>query len=150
MGLKLNNTNLSNLIAKDYNSSQTNNTTTNVDNDNNLKIEEKFVKYCTIKTNSTISFKNKNNININTIENAFIASYNNTKQECENSNNQESAMLQNLSTSPVFNDNAIKFYNKVANYVDSQKIEDNTTTSDALCITIYIELGIIFICLIIT
>ena len=149
MGLKLNGTNLSDLIAKDYNSSQTNNTTTNVDNDNNLKIEEKFVKYCTIKTNSTISFKNKNNININAIENGFIASYNNTKQECEITNNQESAMLQNLSTSPVFNDNAIKFYNKVANYVNSQKIENKTSTSSFLSVIIYIEFGIISICLII-
>ena len=102
-----------------------------------------------INTNSIITFNDKNNVNVNKIQNTFIPIYNNTTQEYEVISKQEGAVLTNLTTSPVFNDNAVKFYNKVANYVDSQKIEDNIGTSDFLECLNSIKLVIILVCLVV-
>ena len=54
MRLQLNGTNLSDLIAKNKDDLQTNNTTTNLDNDDNLKIENNVLKLDVLKDRTSI------------------------------------------------------------------------------------------------
>ena len=142
IGLQLNGTNLSDLLDK-QNKSQDNQAANKLINpDDNLKIEEKFVKYCTINAISTIVFAN-NNVSNNKIQNTFISSYNNTDDKCEIHNIQEETDLNNIGASSIFNDTAVTFYNNVADYINSQEIEDKFITSDKTSDVVRIELLIV-------
>ena len=141
MGLQLNGTNLSDLLDKQK-KSQDNQSVDNTNKpDANLKIEEKFVKYCTISAISTVKFVN--DWNNNNIQNIFTATYSNTQQECEISNKPKETELNDIGTSLTFNDNAKHFYDNVAKYINTQEIADKFIVSDNTSNIIEIELWIL-------
>ena len=143
MGLQLNGNNLSTLINKQKNNQSTNEG--NSVDDNDLKIEEKFVKYCTINAVSTVKFiKVGNN---NNIQNIFTATFNNANQKWKVIEKQEEAELNNVGTTFAFNDKAVSFYNNVADYVNTQKIEDESVKSDNNSNKIQIEL-VVALCIV--
>ena len=118
IGLQLNGTNLSDLLDKKTNLQD--NQSTNIDD--NLRIEEKFVKYCNIDTNANVSFFD-NTVSKNSIQTDFIASFtNNTNSKCKV---ETKSNMNNIGPSKNFSDNAINFYKQVADYVDAGKIEKN-------------------------
>jgi hypothetical protein len=118
IGLQLNGTNLSDLLNKKANL-QDSQSAINTDNDDNLRIEEKFVKYCNIDTIANVSFSD-NEITKNTIQNDFVASFtnsNNMQYNVETKSN-----MNNIEPSKIFSSNAVDFYKQVADYVDTGKI----------------------------
>jgi hypothetical protein len=118
MGLQLNGTNLSDLLNK-QNDSQDNQSADDANNDEKLKIEEKFVKYCDINSIANVSFSD-NEISKNTIQNDFVASFtnsNNMQYNVETKSN-----MNNIEPSKIFSSNAVDFYKQVADYVDTGKI----------------------------
>jgi hypothetical protein len=137
IGLQLNGTNLSDLLNKKTNLQDNQSTNT----DDNLKIEEKFVKYCNINSNSIVSFSD-NEISNNTIQNSFTVAFtnsNNIQYKVETKSN-----INNIGPSKIFSNNAIKFYKQVANYVDSKKILDETESLHIFTNLINIQFYILF------
>jgi hypothetical protein len=135
IGLQLNGTNLSDLLNKD-NYSQDDQQANNANNDDNLKIEEKFVKYCDISAISVISFdKNLYNNNIQT--KFSVSSVNTSDQQC---NINIESDLNNVGPSENFVNVALDSYKKVVNYIDSQKILDEAEKLDELSVAIQIQL----------
>ena len=143
LGLQLNGTSLSNLLDKQKKSLD-NETIDNTNNlDDNLKIEEKFVKYCTISAISTITFNDKKSITKNNILNTFVISYKNTEQDISVAD--KTIELNDVSASTLFLNTAIEFYKNVANFVDTQKITRKIDSSKKLSLTIKIEIGIMVV-----
>ena len=134
IGLQLNGTNLSDLLNK-HNNSQDNQQANNANNDDNLKIEEKFVKYCDISAISVISFDD--NLYNNNIQTKFSVSSVNTSQQC---NINIESDLNNVGPSKNFINVALDSYKKVVNYIDSKKILDEAEKLRSLSIAIEIEL----------
>jgi hypothetical protein len=120
IGLQLNGTNLSDLLNKKTNL-QDSQSAINTDNDDNLRIEEKFVKYCNIDTIANVSFSD-NEIGKNTIQNDFVASFTNSNNMQYNV--EAKTNMNNIGPSKNFSNNAVNFYEKVADYVNSEKILD--------------------------
>jgi hypothetical protein len=121
IGLQLNGTNLSDLLNKKTNL-QDSQSAISTNNDDNLKIEEKFVKYCNIDTIANVSFSD-NTVSKNSIQTDFIASFaNNTDSKCKV---ETKSNMNNIGPSKNFSDNATIFYKKVADYVNAGKIEKN-------------------------
>jgi hypothetical protein len=120
IGLQLNGTNLYDLLNnKSYLQDRKSAIKSNYDN--NLKIEEKFVKYCDISTIANVAFSD-NNLSNNTIQNDFTASFINTGSKYKVATKSN---MNNIGPSKNFSKNAINFYKQVADYVDAAKIEKN-------------------------
>ena len=140
IGLQLNGINLLDLLSKKPNL-QDSQSINNANNDANLKIEEKFVKYCNIETNANVSFFD-NDISKNTIQNSFSATFtnsNNIQYKVETKSN-----MNNIQPSKSFSNNAVNFYKQVANYVDSKKILDDIESCHWLTKLINVEMAILF------
>ena len=151
IGLQLNGINLSDLLDKKTNL-QDSQSAIKAINDNNLKIEEKFVKYCNINTIANVSFL-ENTLSNNTIKNDFIASFINTKVQY---NVETKSNMNNIGPSKIFSNNAVNFYKQVVNYVDARKIEKNIEEwhlfSQIIQIELYILMGfcvLLLICIIV-
>jgi hypothetical protein len=119
IGLQLNGTNLSDLLNK-QNNLHDNQSANDTNNDDNLKIEEKFVKYCDINALANVSFSD-NTVSKNSIQNNFTVSLTNTDTKCDV---EIKSNVSNIGPSKIFTNNAVNFYNQVVNYVDSKKILD--------------------------
>jgi hypothetical protein len=76
IGLQLNGINLLDLLNKKTNL-QDSQSAINVNNDDNLGIEEKFVKYCNVNTIANVTFFD-NDISKNTIQNDFVTGFTNS------------------------------------------------------------------------
>jgi hypothetical protein len=140
IGLQLNGTNLSDLLNEKTNL-QDSQSAINTDNDDDLRIEEKFVKYCDISTIANVSFSD-NNLSNNTIQNDFIVSFvnaNNIHYKIDTKSN-----MNNIGPSKMFFNNAVNFYKKVVDYVDAGKILNKTESLHSLSNAIKVELTILF------
>ena len=139
IGLKINDTNLCDLINKQDDQSANQSDTTLIDEDDNLKIEEKFVKYCTVNTISTITIHDKKSFTKNNILNTFAIKYSNCNQMDEIIVNQKEAELKDVNPSTSFLNTAIASYQEVADFVDTQEITNAADSSKKLSLTIKIE-----------
>jgi hypothetical protein len=137
IGLKLNNINLSDLLNKQKNLQDNQST-----NDDNLTIEEKFVKYCDINANTIVKFNDTTDISKNNITNKFINVYKNTNLPNEVKIEQD-LQSSNITKSKNFANNAVLFFNNTVNFVDTNKIATNVDTSAGLSTAVNVENWII-------
>jgi hypothetical protein len=140
IGLQLNGNNLSDLLNKQKNL-QDNQSTNNI-NDDNLSIEEKFVKYCDINANAIVKFNDTTNINKNNITNNFISAYKNTNLPDEIKIEQHFES-NNITKSKNFINNAVLFFNNIVNFVNTNKIATEVDSSAKLTTTVNVEILII-------
>jgi hypothetical protein len=141
IGLKLNNINLSDLLNKQKNL-QDNQSTNDINNDDNLTIEDKFVKYCDINANTIVKFNDTTDISKNNITNKFINVYKNTNLPDEVKIEQD-LQSSNITKSKNFANNAVLFFNNTVNFVDTNKIATNVDTSAGLSTAVNVENWII-------
>ena len=139
IGLQINDTNLCDLLSKQDDKSTNQSDTTLNGEDTNLKIEEKFAKYCTVNALSTVTFGNNQN---NNIQNTFAIKYSNCNQMDEIIVNQKETELNGVSPSTSFLNTAIEAYKKIAKFVDTQKITKAADSSKKLSTALKVEFTI--------
>ena len=137
IGLQLNGNNLSDLL-NEQKKLQDDQSTNNI-NDDNLTIEEKFVKYCDINANAIVKFNDTTNISKNIITNNFISVFKNTNLPDEVKIEQD-LQSNNITKTKNFTNNAILFFNNIVNFVDTNKITTEVDSSTKLSGTINAEI----------
>ncbi len=143
-GLKVNNINLSTLIKQENKNRKeqlnvvfdalTSGEQPTIKDDNDLSIEEKFVKYCVVNSNNDVQLQM--NANTNTIKSEFVVGYKNTQ---ENYSLTDKFVNENLILSNNFAAKAVKSYHDVVDYVNIQL--DSTALTSLLILSRLILLG---------
>lgn len=144
-GLRLNNVSLTTLIEQEDQdqkqqiesaiNSLTNQSQLLAKDDSKLSIEKNFVKYCVVNANNHVKF---NSTTANTITSSFVVGYKNT---LENRLLDKQFVNHNLGFSKEFIAEAVKNYNDVVGYVNTQL--DPTTLSSLLILNTLIIVGFI-------
>ena len=124
-GLKLNNINLSELIKQENQNQRqatvsalnalTNGQKPKIQNNDNLSIEKKFVRYCVVNAINHVQFDSQ--VTHNTIKSEFVVGYKNTQEKYSHADEFE---INNLIFSKEFAAEAVKNYNDVVAYVNAQ------------------------------
>jgi hypothetical protein len=140
IGLQLNGNNLSDLLNKQI-KLQDNQSTNNINNDDNLTIEEKFVKYCDINANAIVEFNDTTDISKNNITNKFINVYKNTNLPDEVKIEQD-LQSSNITKSKNFANNAVLFFDYIVSFVDTNKITTDVDSSAKFTRLINVEICI--------
>jgi hypothetical protein len=143
-GLKINNINLSTLINQENKNRNeqlnavlgalTSGDQSTIKDNNDLSIEEKFVKYCVVNSINDVQLQMQ--ANTNTIQSEFVVGYKNTQ---ENYSLTDKFVNENLVLSSNFAAKAVKSYHDVVDYVNIQL--DSTALTSLMILSGLILLG---------
>jgi hypothetical protein len=143
-GLKINNINLSTLINQGNKNRNeqlnavlgalTSGDQSTIKDNNDLSIEEKFVKYCVVNSINDVQLQMQ--ANTNTIQSEFVVGYKNTQ---ENYSLTDKFVNENLVLSSNFAAKAVKSYHDVVDYVNIQL--DSTALTSLMILSGLILLG---------